>query len=111
MGVLSMSEVTDAMLRFEAKSVRFFAQLDEVMFFKWLDAIDAIHDYAGAGESIFMWVDHPSDEEVRELIAFFHRYHIDKQQLSALLTDDNRSWFADEKMVWHSEIFGRVQSS
>ena len=106
-----MSEVTDDMFRFEARAGPFFAQLDEAMFFKWMDSIDAIYDYAGAGNSIVMWVDQPSDEEIRELIAFFYRYDIDKQQLSALLTDENRSWFGDEKMVWHSEIFGGAQSS
>ena len=106
-----MSEKTDGMLRFEAKSVRFFSQLDETMFFSWMDSIDAIHDYAGAGKSIFMWIDEVADNDVRDLIAFFDRYRIDKRQLSALLSDENRHWFAKEEMWWHPEIFGGTEQA
>ena len=103
------SETTNGMFRLEAKSVRFFSQLDEEMFFSWLDTIDAIFDYTGVLASVFMWVDQPSDEDLRNLIAFFERYKIEKGQLAQLLTDENRAWFADEKMVWYREIFGAVE--
>ena len=100
------SEPTDGMVRLEAKSVRFFSQLDEEMFFSWLDSIDAIFDYTGVLESVFMWIDEVSDEDLRSLIAFFHRYRIEKTQLAKLLTEENRDWFADPQMIWHREIFG-----
>jgi hypothetical protein len=48
-----------------------------------------------------------SDAELRELIALFHRYQLDKRPLAQFLTGGNRAWCRDDdRAYWRRDVFG-----
>jgi hypothetical protein len=74
-----------------ADRVLYFHQSDEAMFFAWLDRMGVVSGYEGRGDGLHIRLGrHPSDEDLRELIAFHQRYGIDMRQLAALRTPQNR---------------------
>lgn len=90
-----------------ADRVRYFHPNDEAMFFAWLDRMEIVSAYEGHGNGLHIQLARtPNDEDLRELIAFHHRYGLDMQQLAALKTPDNAGWFAVPSMYWHKAVFG-----
>lgn len=85
-----------------ADRVRYFHPSDETMFFAWLDRMAVVSGYEGHGGGLHIHLfRHPTDEDLRELIAFHERYDIDMHQLAAFKTSVNAPWFADPGMFWH----------
>jgi hypothetical protein len=95
------------MIKLELVGVLFFTQRDESNFFSWLADIDCIGAVYGEGRSIIAEVAlHPTDEDLRNLIALFFRYRLDMSLLKMFATSENEHWFSNEKMLWHSMVFG-----
>jgi hypothetical protein len=90
-----------------ADRVLYFHQSDEAMFFAWLDRMGVVSGYEGRGDGLHIRLGrYPSDEDLRELIAFHQRYGIDMRQLAALRTPQNMGWFAAPGTFWHERVFG-----
>jgi len=81
------------------------------MFFVWLDRMAVVSGHEGNGDSLHIHVvRHPTDDDLRELIAFYERYDIDMRQLAAFKTSVNAPWFAEPSMFWHDKVFGTATS-
>ena len=64
-----------------ADRVRYFHQSDEAMFFAWLDRMEAVSGYDGRGDGLHIRLARrPTDDDLRELLAFHQRYSIDMRQ-------------------------------
>jgi hypothetical protein len=103
-----MSSKVDVTLR--AKAVRFLSAQDEAMFFHWLGQLEQCASVRGEGDTIVIDVekDKIGADELRELIALFHRYGIEMRQLRAFETRTNRSWLANERAYWHEAMYEPV---
>jgi hypothetical protein len=90
-----------------ADHVRYFHQNDEAMFFAWLDRMGVVSEYEGRGDGLHIRLArHPSDDDLRELIAFHQRYAIDMRRLADFKSSENAGWFASPGMYWHDAVFG-----
>jgi hypothetical protein len=90
-----------------ADRVRYFHQGDEATFFEWLDRMDVVSGYEGRGDGLHIRLTrHPTDDDLRELIAFHQRYSINMRQLAMFKTSANADWFAASGMYWHDSVFG-----
>ncbi len=89
------------------KSVIFYSQKDEDMFFNWIKNIKCIEKFEGAGNELYLdLVDRPLNyHEVKELIALLYRYKIGMKQLAPFLNEDNKDAF----IPWKKEIFGLLK--
>src|SRR5438552_13679104 len=86
------------------KGVRFYGKKDEDAFFELIKKIDCIDDISGVGKDLFLYIakDEIPDQDLDDFIGLFYRYKVDMKQLARFLTDDNRSWFYDNKKAfWH----------
>ena len=73
-----------------ADRVRYFHQNDEAAFFGWLDRMEVVASYEGHGDSLYIRLSRePTDDDLRELLAFHQRYGIDMGQLAAFKTPNN----------------------
>lgn len=89
-----------------AKEIVYFSPNDEGSFFAWLKGIGCVSDIHGVGRELHMKVRPPTDTELRELIALFHRYSVERRQLAQFVTSKNASWFRDDDVAyWHAAIF------
>jgi hypothetical protein len=85
---------------------RFFSPRDEASFFRWLQSVPCIGDIRGAGSDLHIELEQtPDDDDLRELIALFHRYHLDLTRLATFSTDANRRWLRDENAYWFERMF------
>jgi hypothetical protein len=85
-----------------------FSQGDEDAFFDWLNGLGCVADVRGVGRQLLITVEENDlpDTDLRELIALFHRYNVDKKQLAQFVTPANASWFRDDdQMYWHRDVF------
>ena len=90
-----------------ADRVRYFAPGDEAAFFGWLDRMGVVAEYEGLGDGLHIRLSRqPTDDELRELIAFHKRYGIDMRQLARFETAENADWFAAPTMYWHDGVYG-----
>jgi hypothetical protein len=90
-------------------SVRFFCRKDEDAFFEWIKKIDCIVETSAAGRELYLHISAQgiSDQDLDDLIGLFYRYKVDMKQLARFLTDDNKTWFFDNKKAfWHKKVFG-----
>jgi hypothetical protein len=95
-----------ASLTLVANRIRYFHSSDEAMFFAWLDRMEFVSGYEGRGNGLhILLAQHPSDDALRELIAFYQRYGIDMRQLATLKTPANANWFAVPTMYWYDAGF------
>ncbi len=77
------------------------------MFVAWLDRMEIISGYVGRGDGLHIQLARqPSDDDLRELIAFHQRYGIAMRQLAVFKTPANAEWFAAPGMYWHDRVFG-----
>ena len=93
-----------------ATSVTYFSEGDEAAFFDWLDRIGCVGTVWGAGHDLFIPLARPSNLELRELLALFHRYNVDMRQL-ARFANDRRKWFSDPIAYWRAAVFGSPPAS
>jgi len=95
-----------------ANRVRYFHPQDEATFFGWLDRMGVVADYEGRADGLHIRLSRqPTDDDLRELLAFHERYRIDMRQLAQFETPENVGWFADPAMYWHESVFGVSGSS
>jgi hypothetical protein len=84
----------------------FYSYNDEKNFFRWLEGIPAIKTVTGYSKGLKVVVKTPiDDQDLRELLAVMSRYSLDLRSLKELLSEDNKSWFNDPTMPWHSAVF------
>lgn len=93
----------------EATGVKYGSNFDESAFFEWLDKIDAVRSFKGRLYTLYIRVDRVADEmSLRELLALFHRYHVDLAQLRVFDTPSVGDWFRRPGTYWHSAVFGET---
>jgi hypothetical protein len=93
--------------RLVAESVRYYSARDEQTFFAWINAISCVDHIDGKGTALTILLSRPpTDDELRELVALFHRYQVDMRQLAGFLTDANQHWFRDQDAYWFRQVFG-----
>ena len=86
----------------------FFSAKDEDVFYSWLNSIPSVVAVGGVGtvvEVTFATKRLPQ-RDLRELLAIFHRYAMDKRVL-AQFDRPQLAWFRDPKAYWYAEVFGR----
>lgn len=90
----------------------FFSPGDEQGFYSWLNSIPSVVAVGGIGTIIEITLGSKRipQRDLREILAIFHRYSMDKRVLRQL--DSPRSpWFRDRKAYWYADVFGRAQGS
>ena len=95
-------------IELKAESVTYYSQNDETAFYDWLGKIRCVTATGGHGNisTITVQLDLVDEESLRDLLALFHRYHIDKAQLTALDRPEFSSWFHDKRKYWWAGVFG-----
>ena len=89
-------------------SVKFYCSKDEDAFFEWIKKINCIDHISAAGKELYLHIAAKNIHEydLRDLIGLFFRYKIDMQQLARFLTNENKTWFYDNKKAfWHKKVF------
>ncbi len=78
------------------KRVRFYALLDEDVFFEWIKRIPSITQFSGVGDEMHLFVteDEMGPDDVENILALFRRYLIDTHQLRVFLNEENKEWLA-----------------
>ena len=87
---------------------RFFSAKDEDVFFSWLNSIPSVEAVGGVGTvlEITLGTKRVPQRDLREFLAIFHRYTLDKRVL-ARFDRPRLTWFRDSKAYWYAEVFGR----
>jgi len=94
------------MLALTCKRVRFFSIGDEAAFFGFAGGIKAVRDVTGVrDEIVLIVVPRPSEASLRDLIALFHRFSVDKGELRQFCSAKNRRWFRDPRAFWFKKVF------
>jgi hypothetical protein len=70
-----------------------------------LGKIKCVTGTDGAGYTLSMTVqlDLVDQDALRDLLALFHRYHISKSLLVALVRPEFSAWFHDKEKYWNAE--------
>ena len=98
------------MVTLVATEVVYHSPGDEEAFFAWLNSIGCVTEVRGVSRELQIQLRPPTDTELRELIALFSRYGIERRQLAQLVTFKNASWFRDNRSAyWHAGIFGDME--
>jgi len=86
----------------------YFSPKDEDVFYTWLNSISSIRSVGGVGTMVEITLGSRRipQRDLRELIAIFHRYAIDKRPL-AQLDRAQLKWFRDPNKFWYKDVFGR----
>jgi hypothetical protein len=99
----------DEALILVASSVRYGSQLDEIAFFNWLDRLNFVEGYRGELRDLIITLKRrPTTQDLRDLLALFHRYGVDMSQLKQFETRSNREWLRNPDAYWHKSMFGSV---
>ena len=90
-----------------AHRLSFFSQTDETAFFHWLGLLKDVAVGRGDGDTIFIDVhsNKIDDEQLRELIALFHRYRIDMRQLLVFENRSNKGWLRAKEAYWYEAVY------
>ena len=90
------------------RKVKFYCQKDKEAFFEWIQKLEFIERaYEDNKDIILELCNGYFDQfEIRELIALFRRYKINKKELQKVLRPQNRRWFLDRKAYWYKGVFG-----
>ncbi|WP_156386036.1 hypothetical protein [Devosia sp. Root685] len=87
----------------------YFSQNDETAMFEWLGRIGVVSDVTGEGHNLTICLRRaPTDDQLRDLLALFHRYQMNMRPLAALRTAKNESWFSDRSNYWFGSVFGNA---
>lgn len=96
-------------VRLICRSVCYFSQDDENLFFEWLRRIPSMVEMEGWGDELHLFIksNRIPGNDLRELIAIFYRYEIkDMTQLKVFLNKSNKNWFFDNPHAfWHERVF------
>lgn len=98
------------MVKLVCNSIWFYSDIDEEIFFEWLQKIPSIQKIEAVSSDLNLYVDKKllNDDDFRELLALFYRYKVDMKQLQTFLTKKNREWFyGSPKGYWHYRVFGK----
>jgi hypothetical protein len=91
------------------KSIQYYSSFDEDLFFEWVKKIKSITKFDGKHDELYLHFESKTidDDDLRELLALFHRYKIKHiNQLKLFLNETNRCWFYENKHAyWHKKIF------
>lgn len=86
------------------ENVTYFSQNDEAALFEWLGKIKCVSGYSPI--TIDVRKDLVDECDLRDILALFHRYNIDKKQLIILERSEFSRWFRGNKdAYWYKEIF------
>jgi hypothetical protein len=90
----------------------FGSGLDETQFFDWIKQIKCVRKCDGLGYDLHLSIDgvRMKDQELRELLALFHRYRINMKPL-AVFASPGRKWFADPEKYWFKRVFGGAEGT
>ncbi len=90
-----------------AREIVYYSSRDEDCFFSWLHQIKCVSDVRGIGCELHISLNETqiSDDDLREFISLFHRYGVDKAQLSQFINQNNTIWFANENAYWYRDVF------
>src|SRR5262245_19038700 len=85
----------------------YFSSNDEDAFYSWLQKIPSVVKIDGAGTVVELALKRRlvPERDLRELLALFHRYRMDKRAL-AVFTREDTPWFHDPKAYWYRDVFG-----
>lgn len=102
--------MTDAILTLEHMDteVVFYHKADERAFFEWLERIPCVASVKGEGIRglVVRLRRKPGQDDLRQLLALAHRYHLDMRKFAKFETDANRAWFRDPSAYWFNGVFG-----
>ncbi len=89
------------------KKVSFYSQIDENMFFEWINSISCIEKFEGAGDELYLILVNRelSYEDMKNLIALLYRYKIKMDQLQPFVTANNQMAVAP----WRKQIFKNLK--
>lgn len=90
------------------KAIKYYSIGDEDIFFDWIKDIPSIVSLSGVYDELHMHIasSHIPDDDLREIIALFHRYKIDMKQLAIFLHEGNYKWFYGKpRGFWFKKIF------
>lgn len=75
----------------------FFAEIDEKLFFKWIESIKSIKKYEGIGPELHLYFNSNviPENELLSLMGLFDRYHFDHNELNVFMNKENAHWFQD----------------
>lgn len=85
----------------------FYSAGDEDAFFSWLNSVASVWAVGGVGTDLEITLASRrlSQRDLREILAIFHRYALDKRVLKQF--DRARlAWFRDPKAYWYTDVFG-----
>lgn len=104
-------EVCSSMLW--CKRMRFYSEIDNEIFFEWVNKISAIKKIYHRGNAIGLWVptNRISRADLREILALFTRYNVNMYQCRRFLTKKNTRWFSSVCRDWFRNIFPEFTSS
>ena len=89
------------------KKVFFYSQVDENMFFEWINNISCIEKLEGAGDELYLILANRelSYEDMKNLIALLYRYKIKMDQLQPFITENNQMAVTP----WRKQIFKNLK--
>lgn len=90
------------------KSVWYYSNIDEELFFEWIQKIPSIIKYDGIKDELFLYFknNNINENDLRELLALFYRYQIEMKQLAIFLNEINKKWFFEnDTAYWHKKVF------
>ncbi len=72
----------------------YLSEVDEDIFFEWIDKIPSIVLCYGIGDELCLFVQEEalSSKDLENILALFRRYYIDTKQLKVFLNDENKAW-------------------
>src|SRR5688572_19361248 len=96
-------------MRITVEEPYFFSHGDEDQFFAWLKSIPAVREVEGTpiGLDVVVKRRRLSSNDLRELIALFHRYGLDSGLLRQFYSPQHE-WMKNPKAYWYKSIFGRA---
>jgi hypothetical protein len=91
----------------------YFSAKDEELFFLWLNSIPSVVAVRGVLNTleISLTTKRISQRDLRELLALFHRYAIDKSVLAQFDRPQLTTWFRDPEAYWYADVFGKPRRS
>ncbi len=97
------------MIKLICKHVIFGSENDEYAFDEWITRIKCVKRWEGAGDEVHLYVTGRNISQMclRDLTAFFYRYHIDMQQLRQLVSKRNEAWYTNQTAYWHKGVYGK----
>jgi len=92
---------------FVIREPRYFSYLDEKNFFSWLDSIDDVTEVIGSADGLRVNIIESglSRAGLSDLIAILARYSVDMRPLHGVVSDDDKTWFAEPSSYWHKMAF------